>query len=151
MMKIRFLLLFCATIISGCGQSGPPEYLKIAGGGIQFNYRVSEARMIVIAQQKQPLPEGSKVEALFDIPGTNTREAVSQPAMEGKLTYSLQSSKLSNITKGGKYKVTIRLLDAKGQELDRKETIYESDEDQSTLPTKPLVDGPALSPQLQNL
>ena len=150
-MKTKICLIISATIIGGCDQSGPPEYLKIAGGGIQFNYRVSEASMIVIAQQKQPLPPGSKVEALFDIPGTNTREAVSQPAMEGKLTYSLQSSKLFNITKGGKYKVTIRLIDAKGQELDRKETIYESDEDQSTLPTKPLVDGPALTPQLQNL
>jgi hypothetical protein len=149
MMKSKLLAL--ALLLAACGENVPPEYLKIAGGGIQFNYRVSEASMIVIAQQKQPLPEGSKVEALFDIPGTNTREAVSEPAMPGKLSYSLQSSKMMKITKGGKYKVTIRLLDAKGQELDRKETVYESDQDQSTLPTKPLVDGPALTPQLQNL
>jgi len=150
-MKRQVLTLTSALLLGGCGESGPPEYLKIAGGGIQFNYRVSEASMIVIAQQKQPLPEGSTVEALFDIPGTNTRESVTLPSLEGKLTYKLQSSKLTNITKGGQYKVTIRLLDAKGKELDRKETTYVSDEDQSTLPTKPLVDGPALSPQLQNL
>ncbi len=150
-MRNIVVLTVCAMVCSACGESGPPEYLKIAGGGIQFNYRVSEASMVVIAQQKQPLPEGSKVEALFDIPGTNTREAVSQPAMEGKLTYSLQSSKLFNITKGGHYNVTIRLLDAKGLVLDRKDTVYVSDEDQSTLPTKPLVRGLEFTPQLQNL
>ena len=55
------------------------------------------------------------------------------------------------ITKGGKYQVTLRLLDKDGKELDRDETVYTSDFDQSTLPTKPLVDGPSYAPQLENL
>ncbi len=150
-MNFKILSLIFVVLLVGCGENGPPEYLKIAGGGIQFNYRVSEASMIVIAQQKQPLPEGSTVEALFDVPGTNTRETVSLPALDGKLTYKLQSSKMMNITKGGKYKVTIRLVDKSGKELDRKETVYESDTDQSTLPDKPLAEGPALTPHLENI
>jgi len=144
-------ILILAFLLAGCGESGPIDYLKIAGGGIQFNYRVSEASMIVIAQQVHPLPEGSQVEALFDIPGTNTRESVVLPAMEGKLTYRLQSQKLMNIAKDTPYKVTIRLLDKDGKEMDRKETTYHSDVDQSTLPDKPLVQDPAFTPNLQNI
>ena len=144
-------ILILAFLLAGCGESGPVDYLKIAGGGIQFNYRVSEASMVVIAQQVHPLPEGSQVEALFDIPGTNTRESVVLPAMEGKLTYRLQSQKLMNITKDTPYKVTIRLLDKDGKELDHKDTTYHSDVDQSTLPDKPLVQDPAFTPNLQNI
>ena len=144
-------ILILAFLLAGCGKSGPVDYLKIAGGGIQFNYRVSEASMVVIAQQVHPLPEGSQVEALFDIPGTNTRESVVLPAMEGKLTYRLQSQKLMNITKDTPYKVTIRLLDKDGKELDHKDTTYHSDVDQSTLPDKPLVQDPAFTPNFQNI
>jgi len=144
-------ILISAFLLAGCGESGPVDYLKIAGGGIQFNYRVSEASMIVIAQQVHPLPEGSQVEALFDIPGTNTRESVVLPAMEGKLTYRLQSQKLMNIAKDTPYKVTIRLLDKDGKELDHKDTTYHSDVDQSTLPDKPLVQDPAFTPNFQNI
>lgn len=144
-------LLVLALLLGGCGDSGPIDYLKIAGGGLQFNYRVSEASMVVIAQQVHPLPEGSQVEALFDIPGTNTRESVVLPAMEGKLTYRLQSQKLMGITKGGAYNVTIRLLDKDGKELDHKDTTFHSDVDQSTLPDKPLVEDPAFTPNYQNI
>ncbi len=144
-------ILILAYLLAGCGESGPVDYLKIAGGGLQFNYRVSEASMVVIAQQVHPLPEGSEVEALFDIPGTNTRESVVLPAMEGKLTYRLQSQKLMNITKDTPYKVTIRLLDKDGKELDHKDTTYHSDVDQSTLPDKPLVQDPAFTPNFQNI
>ena len=144
-------ILILAFLLAGCGDQGPTQYIKIAGGGIQFNYRYSEASMIVIAQQKYPLPEGSTVEALFDIPGTATRQSVTLPAMEGKLTYKLQSDPLTHITKGGKYNVTIRLLDKMGKEMDKQDQIFISDEDQSTLPSKPLVKGLDFKPHLENL
>jgi len=139
-------LVIASLLLAGCGESGPPSYIKFAGGGIQFNYGISEASMVVIAQQTQPLPEGSTVEALFELPGTNTRESVTMPAMQGKLTYHLQSQPLFNITKGGQYRVTIRLIDKFGKELDHQDRIYTSDEDQSTLPSKPLVKDNAFTP-----
>ena len=144
-------ILILAALLAGCGESGPVQYLKIAGGGIQFNYRYSEASMVVVAQQVHPLPEGSHIEALFDLPGTNTRESVTSQPFDGKLTYLLQSQKLSGITNGGKYNVTIRLVDKDGKELDRQNTVYTSDTDQSTLPDKPLVDGLEFTPHLENL
>jgi hypothetical protein len=146
------LALACLIMLGACGDdSGPKDYLKIAGGGIIFNYRYSQAGMVVIAQQKYPLPKGSIVEAQFDRPDQSTRETVSLPAMEGKLTYKLQSGPLTGFKKGGEYNVTIRLLDNAGKELDRDDRKFVSDEDQSTLPTKPLVEGPAIIPHLENL
>ena len=63
--------MMACLMLAACGQDdGPKDYLKIAGGGLVFNYRYSQASMIVIAQQKFPLPEGSIVEAQFDLPGT---------------------------------------------------------------------------------
>lgn len=148
----KFRLLVLAVALSACGDdSGPKDYLKIAGGGIIFNYRYSQAGMVVIAQQKYPLPAGSTVEAQFDLPGQNTRETVALPAMEGKLTYKLQSGPLTGFKKGGHYNVTIRLLDNAGKELDRDDTKFTSDEDQSTLPSKPIVEGLELTPKLENL
>ena len=145
-------LIFLALILAGCGESGPVQYLKIAGGGIQFNYRYSQASMVVVAQQTHPLPEGSRVEALFEVPSTNTKQSVSSPAVDGKLSYMLQSEKLTGFIKGGKYSVTIRLIDKSGNELDRKEAMFTSDEDQSTLPDQPLVDDPvALTPRLDRI
>lgn len=148
----KYILALMCLGLAACGDdNGPKDYLKIAGGGITFNYRYSQASMIVIAQQKYPLPVGSTVEAQFDLPGQNVRQIVTLPAMEGKLTYKLQSDPLTGIKKGSEYNVTIRLLDASGKQLDRDDQIFVSDEDQATLPTKPLVEGYQYTPHLENL
>lgn len=147
---MKHLLAF-TLLLAGCGDSGPTQYIKIAGGGIQFNYRYSDASMVVVAQQIHPLPDGSRIEALFDLPGTNLRESVFSQPFEGKLTYLLQSQKLTGFTKGGKYNVTVLLLDKDGKELDRKNTVFTSDEDQATLPDKPLVEGLEFTPHLENI
>lgn len=150
---MKTLPFICAALLLGaCGEdSGPKDYLKIAGGGITFNYRYSQAGMVVIAQQKYPLPEGSTVEAQFDLPGQNVRQTVSLPALAGKLTYKLQSDPLTGLKKGGQYNVTIRLIDKDGKQLDRDDRIFVSDEDQANLPDKPLVEDLALTPKLENL
>lgn len=142
-----------AALLSACGQNGPPDYMRIAGGGLTFNYRYSEARAIIVGRQVTPLPEGSSVEALFDIPGQTRREKVSRPALAGKLVYKLESSPLTGIKKGVPLKVTLLVVDAAGKEIDREETQYVSDVDQDALPTKPLVDPskPNYVPQLENL
>jgi hypothetical protein len=149
-----FHLLCTALALAGCGDADAPvDYLKIAGGGLTFNYRYSQATMVVVGRQMLPLPEGAKVEALFDTPGQTERERVSRPAIAGKLTYKLESSFLRGIKKGVPLKVTLLVIDADGKEIDRDETQYVSDVDQDKLPTKPLVDPskPNYVPQLENL
>ena len=143
-------LLIVSLLLAGCGETSP-SYIKIAGGGLQFNLATSQATMIVVAQQTSPLPPDSTIEALFDLPGTNTRQSVSLPTTQGRLQYMLQSKPLTGITLGGRYNVSLVLHDKDGKVLDSKETTYVSDQDQSTLPNKPLVEGPALIPHLENL
>lgn len=148
-MNIRILLLTLTILWLGACGSG--NYVKIAGGGISFNYRYSEASMIVIAEQRRPLPQGSVVQALFDVPDSPNRAIVQLPAMEGKLTYKLQTEPLLGFTKGGNYKVTVALIGADGKTIESHDTVYTSDEDQSTLPKKPLVEGLEFTPHLENL
>ena len=153
-MKRSWTVLPLLLVLAGCGEdSGPTDYLKIVGGGLTFNYRYSQATMVIVGRQMNPLPEGAVVEAIFDIPGQKDREHVQRPALPGKLTYKLESSYLTGIKKGVPLHVTLRLLDAKGTELDREETQFVSDMDQDGLPTKPLVqpDKPNYIPQLENL
>jgi hypothetical protein len=147
---MKYLLAF-VLLLAGCGDNGPTQYLKISGGGIQFNYRYSQASMVVVAQTTHPLPDGSRIEAQFDLPGTNTRESVFSQPFEGKLSYLLHSQNMTGFTKGGKYNVSVLLLDKDGKELDRKETVFTSDEDQSTLPDKPMVEGLEFTPHLENI
>ena len=143
-------LVVTVLILAGCGQQ-PTSYLKIAGGGLQFNLATAEATMIVVAQQTSAMPANSTLEAQFDIPGTNTRQSVNVPVTNDRLQYKLESKPLTGITKGGRYNVSILLHDKDGKVLDRKDTVYVSDQDQSTLPSKPLAEGPALIPHLENL
>ncbi len=147
-MKIRILTLILTTMLGACGSG---DYVKIAGGGISFNYRYSQASMVVIAEQRRPLPQGAIVQALFDVPDSANRAIVQLPVMEGKLTYKLQTDPLVGFTKGGNYKVTVALVGADGKTIESHETIYTSDEDQSTLPKKPLVEGLEFTPHLENL
>jgi hypothetical protein len=150
---VSFWALLSAGLLAGCGENGSPDYMKIAGGGLTFNYRYSEARAVIVGRQVTPLPQGASVAALFDIPDGTRRERVSRPAIEGKLTYKLESSPLMGIKKGVPLKVTLLVIDATGKEIDREETQYVSDIDQEGLPTKPLVDPskPNYVPWLENL
>ncbi len=137
-----------------CGEnSGPKDYLKIAGGGLTFNYRYSQATIVIIGRQVTPIPTGSTIEALFDQPDGNGRASDSRPMIEGKLTYKLESQPLLGIKKGKPLKVTLRVIDVSGKEIDRDETQFISDVDQDTLPTQPLVDPskPNYIPRLENL
>lgn len=149
------IVLACVAALglAACGDEAATDYIKIAGGGLTFNYRYSQATMVVVAKQMSPLPEGGQVEALFEIPGRTEREHVSRPVIAGKLTYKLESSYLVGIKKGVPLLVTLRVIDAAGKELDRAETSFTSDIDQDKLPRKPLVDPskPNYVPQLENL
>jgi hypothetical protein len=154
-MILRILALcLAAVMLNACGEDDArKDYLKIAGGGLTFNYRYSQATAVIVGKQMSPLPEGGTVEALFEIPNEKEPERVSRPVIAGKLSYKLESKYLTGIKKGVPLKVVLRLVDKDGKEIDREETAFTSDVDQDTLPSKPLVkpDAPNYVPQLENL
>jgi hypothetical protein len=135
------LAVTAALLVTACGEEASrTDYMKIAGGGLTFNFRYSEARAVIVGRQVTPLPDGATVEALFDIPGQSRREKVAQPASSGRIIYKLQSGPLKGIKKGVPLNVTLIVTDVSGKEIDRDETQFVSDVDQDTLPSKPLVD-----------
>lgn len=146
MKKIGVLLLGIG--LAACSEdSGPKDYLKIAGGGFVFNYRYSQAYYVFVAQQNLPLPEGSILQASFDVPGSATRFVTEQTAMTGKLNYKFQSEVLQGIVKNQPYTVTLQLFDkTKKIVLDLDEATYKSDVDQSELPSEPPVEGVDFKP-----
>ena len=132
---MKRLILF-AILLAGCGEQST-SYFKIAGGGLQFNLGSAQATMIVVAQQVSPPPDGSTLEAQFDIPGTNTRQSLSEPITNDRLQYKFQTKPLTGLVKDAQYHVSILVHDKDGKVIDQKDTVFTSDEDQSTLPTKP--------------
>jgi hypothetical protein len=149
MRVIRLVLtVVLATLVSGCEQQSDKPYLKIQGGGFVFNYRYSAMSYGFVAKPLRPLPEGSVLEASFDIPGSTERYTSKMPAAKGKMSYAFESPRLAGVEKGKPYKVTLRLFDVDGgKEIAVLEQTYRTDKNQAELPTKaPIKDGPGYVP-----
>jgi hypothetical protein len=141
-------LLFAAALgLSACGEDTSKPYLVFAGGGFVFNYRLGEAFYGFVATPARALPEGSLIEARFEDPAGGGQIVVSHPARAGQLRYSFQTPPLTGIRAGRDYKVELRLIDpGNGKVYAAYSNAYRTNVDQSDLPTKPLVVGPAYTP-----
>ncbi len=135
-----FLIMCCGLALTSCEDAADKPYLKIVGGGFMFNLRYSKATYGFVARQLRTLPEGSVLEASFDLPDSEDKYVDTQPAFPGKLQYKFETDGLHGIKKNTPYNVKLRLLDAKtGKELDVVERSFQSDVDQGGLPTRPPV------------
>ena len=144
-MKGRLAFVICCCLglaLSACEEQAPQPYLKIVGGGFMFNYRYSNMTYGFVARQLRPLPEGSVLEASFDLPRTERKYVISKPAKNGQLQYSFETEALRGVQKNTPYKVRLKLLEANtGKELALIEQVFKSDTDQDALPTKAPVVG----------
>ena len=77
----------CATLPScrrpllalmGCKEDPNAPYLEFAGGGFIFNYRNAEAFYGFVAKPLRSLPEGSVIEAQFEVPNSATPYVITQ-------------------------------------------------------------------------
>jgi hypothetical protein len=135
-------LLVAAVSLAACEDDAKKPYLEFAGGGFIFNYRNANHFYGFVARQKKPLPAGSIIEVQFEVPGGI--QTVQQPSRQGQLQYMFQTDNLRGIVKDHPYKATLVLRDGvTGAELARYERTFATNVDQSTLPDKPLVIGPA--------
>ncbi len=137
------LMLGAASLLAGCEEDAAKPYVEFVGGGFIFNYRTANHYYGFVVRQKKPLPEGSKLEARFEVPEGAPEQVVEQPARSGQLQYVFQTGDLQGIVKGHPYKASLRILDgATGAELAKYEKSFKTDVDQSALPEDPLVVGP---------
>ena len=149
-MKGRFAFFIACCLglaLSACDDQSSTPFLKIVGGGFMFNYRYSKASYGFVARQLKPLPEGSTLEASFDLPDSGQKFVLTQPAKAGRLQYSFETEALHGIKKNTPYKVRLKLLEANtGKELALVEQVFKSDIDQDGLPTEPAVVGIGYTP-----
>lgn len=109
---------------------------------LMFNYRYSKMTYGFVARQLKPLPEGSVLEASFDLPDTERKLVIAKPAKAGQLQNSFETESLRGVQKDTPYKVQLKLLEAvTGRELAVVGQVFKSDVDQDTLPTKAPVVG----------
>lgn len=101
-MKARFILAICCSAglaLSACKEQAPQPYLKIVGGGFVINYRYSKMTYGFVARQLRPPPEASVLEASFDLPHTERKYIITQPAKSGQMHYSFETDALRGVQK----------------------------------------------------
>jgi hypothetical protein len=134
--------LSLAALLAGCRDDPAKPYVEFVGGGFIFNYRTANHYYGFVVRQKKPLPEGSKLEARFEVPG-GPEQVVEQASRPGQLQYVFQTGDLQGIVKGHPYKAVLRILDgATNAEIAKYETSFKTQVDQAALPLDPLVVGP---------
>jgi hypothetical protein len=133
------------VLLAACGDDAATPYLEFAGGGFIFNYRTADHYYGFVARRKKALPEGSRIEARFEVPAGE--EVVIQDVRSGQLQYMFRTGDLEGIVKNHPYRAVLRLIDGKtGAEIARYERTFRTDVDQTSLPREPLVIGPAYQP-----
>lgn len=143
MGRLAFVICCClGLLLSACEEQAPQPFLKIVGGGFIFNYRYSKMTYGFVARQLRPMPEGSELEANFDLPDTERKFVITKPVKPGQLQYSFETEGLRGVRKDTPYKVRLKLLEAgTGKELAIVEQVFKSNVDQEGLPTKAPVVG----------
>ena len=113
MTKKHFLAaVFASLLLSACDDQSDKPYVKIAGGGFMFNYRYSVLNYGFVVKPLRPLPEGSTLEASFDIPDSAQKFVLTLPVVAGKMQYGFETQALHGVKKDVPYKATLRLLEA---------------------------------------
>lgn len=131
----------CLFGLAACNNANNQPYLGFAGGGFIFNYRVAEAYAEVILTTGRPLPDNATIEVSIADPAGGPR-IVMREQPTGQKRIEFDSRPLQGIRTDTDYPVTVRLIDDKGNELQRLEKNFRSDVDQSVMPKAPLTVGP---------
>lgn len=143
-MKRNLLIatILISLVATACDNQSDKPYMKIAGGGFMFNYRYSIMNYGFVVKPLRPLPEGSTLEASFDIPDSSEKFILKLPVVAGKMSYAFETEALHGVKKNVPYKAKLRLLEAgTGKELALVERDFRSDVEQSSLPTKAPLQG----------
>jgi hypothetical protein len=143
MKKIEVLAaVLIGLLVVGCDEQPEKPFLKIAGGGFIYNYRYASVNYGFVAMPLRPLPDGSILEASFDVPDKPDKYIITLPAVAGKTMYGFETQALHGVKKEVSYRVKLRLVEpTTGKELALLERDFRSNIDQSSLPTKAPVQG----------
>jgi len=150
--KVVIGLIAIAGVLFAYGwatRDDPAEkpYLKIAGGGFVYNYRVAEVFYGFTAYVMKPLPIGSWLIAEFEDPGGGPPMSVETRLHARSVRYGVRSPSIRGVMAGKPYHVSIRLYNRTRTKLlwaDEKDFVSQLDD--TVVPDKPLVIGPGYHP-----
>ena len=118
-------------------------YLKIAGSGFIFNYRVADAYYGFTALVQKPVKSYSMIEASFEDPAGGPPHVVTQKLTPRSSRYGLRSPPLRGIEAGRPYHVSVRLLqNGDGALLFADDFTVTSQLSDRVVPPQPLTIGP---------
>lgn len=145
-MKIRTIILIAAiagTALAGCQRKDDEGPTQLSGRLFIFNYRVASASYMITLKKIAPIPDGTTAVAEFENPAGGDPLVVQQKIYSFWDKITLESPDLHCVRKDRPYSVSIKLVDASDKTIQTIKTEVKSDLDQTVLPTKPLVVGPA--------
>jgi len=140
--------LAAAIFLAACADESQKPYLRLAGGGFIFNYRISEMHYGVVLAPERKLPEGARIEASFENPAGGEPIVFSESVQGDEKKFVFDTPPLSGTKKDTPYRVTIRVTGPDGAELQRIEKDFSSSVDQSKMPDRPLTVGPGYTPNV---
>lgn len=128
--------------LTSCQRDDADKPLAISGKVFIFNYRVAQATAVITLSRNGPLPDESYVETTFENPAGGKAIETRARIFPFWKKVTLESPPLRCIVKDRPYAVSIRIEDSRGKTLQTIDTTIISSQDQSILPSKPLVVGP---------
>ncbi len=143
MKRALLVTLPLVLLLAACQRETGPDPLKLTGKMFVFNYRLAYATYMVTLEQTEPLPEGSIVKAEFENPAGGAPLTLERKIFPNLTRVVLESPDVTCVKKNQPYKVAISVLGPDGDTLQALETQVTSNIDQSILPEKALVIGPA--------
>lgn len=144
MTRFTFLLLLPLLLVpAACQRESGPDPLQLTGKMFIFNYRLAYATYMVTLARNEPLPEGSTVTAEFENPAGGAPLVLTRKLFPRLDKVVLESPDVTCVKKATPYKVAIRIEGPDGALLQSLETSVTSNADQSILPAKALIVGPA--------
>ncbi len=135
--------VIASLALAGCQRKDDQGPTELTGRLFVFNYRVASATYMITLKKIAPIPDGTTAVTEFENP------AGGDPLVTHEKIYSfwdkitLESPDLRCVRKDRPYSVSIRLVDASDKTIQTIKTEVKSDLDQTVLPTRPLVVGPA--------
>lgn len=122
-------------------------YLKIAGSGFMFNYRVADAYYGFTAYVLKPVKPFSVIEAEFENPAGGPPLRVREELTPRSSTYGLRSPPVTGVEKDKPYHVKVRLIEGgDGAILYETNFTVASQLSDAILPKQPTVIGPGYTP-----
>lgn len=144
-MKLVMAAIAAILVLGGC-RDEKAGLFELSGRVFIFNPRIAVANYVVTLRPVGPAGEAARAIAEFEDPAGGDVIVVEQKIWPKTEKVTLESPPVFCIVKDRAYRIAIRIEDAAGAPLQRIDTEIISTLDQSVMPDKPLVIGPAYDP-----